>query len=420
MLVVIIMEKEIFIGRQPILDAESVLFAYELLYRDLERDDVITDNRSATASVLVHILNQFGLKQIVGRYPAFVKVDIAFLMQDMIYTIPKEQFVLALFDTIVLSRAILERIAHFHREGYRFAINDTALEPTLLSTFKPLLPYISYCKINTQQSDLSSPGSRDLLKQLNALGIACIATRVESHKTFQICLDAGFSYFQGYYFSRPKLLANRIHDAEKAIVMKLWRLVIADAPIRDIAAAFERTPALSAQLLRYINSAAFQFRAPIRSIQQILTLLGRIPLMQWLLLSINAKHLATPEQQIPLQMLLLNRIEVMQRLFQLIRHKGLIEKQEVHFVALLSFIDILLGVPLSSIIEELDLDPRIRDALIEQKGLLGDLLKAARAIEHFDMQALEEFLERYDIAADDVISLTMQSIEKINAYEALL
>jgi EAL and modified HD-GYP domain-containing signal transduction protein len=414
------MEKEIFIGRQPILNADNELFAYELLYRDIARDNLIPDNRSATASVLVHTLNQFGLKQILGPFPAFIKVDSTFLMQDMIYTIPKEQFILALFDTITLSGAVVERIAHFHAKGYRFAVNDAVLAPELLSHFKPVLPYLSFCKVNTQHSDIGSPDSLDLLQQFNALKIACIATQVESHSMFHTCLDAGFSFFQGYYFSRPKLLTNRIQDAEKAIVMKLWRLVLADAPISDIATAFEETPALSAQLLRYINSAAFHFKAPIKSIQQILTLLGRMALMQWLLLSINAKHLSTPSQQMPLQILLLNRIEVMQRLFQLIRHKGLIGRQEVHFVGLLSFIDILLGVPLSTILEELDLDPVVTDALMEQKGLLGDLLKAARAIEHFDMLALEAFLKEYDIAVDDVLSLTMQSIEKVNTYETLL
>ena len=414
------MNKEIFVGRQPILNRTNELFAYELLYRDFDKESSLPDNRAATASVLVHTLNQFGLKQIVGTYPAFIKVDTPFLMQDMIYTIPKEHFVLALFDTVILNGALLERIAHFHAKGYRFAINDTALESHVMAALKPLFPYLSYCKVDTRQADIASLNTLSLIQHLNALGIACIATKVETHKVYHTCLDAGFSYFQGYYFSRPKLLSGKVHDVERATVMKLWRLVIADAPLREIAEAFEETPALSAQLLRYINSAAFQFRTPIKSIQQILTLLGRMPLMQWLLLAINAKHMTTPAQQMPLQALLLNRIEMMLGLFRLVRHKGLIDKQEVHFVGLLSFIDILLGTPMTTVLEELNLDPVITEALLEQKGLLGDLLQAARAVEQFDMNRLEAFLENYSIDADDVISLTMKSIEKINSYEATL
>jgi len=414
------MEKEIIVARQPILNAKNELFAYELLYRDVENDNIIMDHRAATANLLVHILNQFGLKKMLGSFPAFIKIDGSFLMQDMIYSIPKEHFYLALFENIVLSGAILERIAYFYKEGYRFAINDTALHGDELIRLEPILKYVSFCKIDTRDTDFTLPVTLEKIAHLRELGVQCIATKVENHQTYQNCLDAGFGYFQGYYFSRPKLLTNRIYDADKASVMKIWRLVVADASVQDIANAFEETPVLSVQLLSYINSAAFHFKAPIRSIQQVLTLLGRMPLMQWLLLTINARKLATPEEQVPLQMLLLNRIEIMLGLYRLLPDKQEVESSEVHFVGLLSFIDILMGVPLSSVLEELHVDEEIQSALLNQSGLLGELLKAARAIEYFDMASLEAFLEAYGIAVDDVINLTLKTIEKVNSFETSL
>jgi EAL and modified HD-GYP domain-containing signal transduction protein len=414
------MEKEIIVARQPILNKDNELFAYELLYRDVENDNIISDNRAATASVLVHTLNQFGLKQILGSYPAFIKINGSFLMQDMIYSIPKEQFVLTLFDDIVPSGAILERIAHFHREGYRFAINDTLLANDAISRLGGLLKYLSYYKIDTRETDFTALNARSIIEHLNSQNIECIATKVESHKVYHDCLEAGFNYFQGYYFSRPKLMMSKIFNADQASVMNVWRLVVADSSIRDIAAAFEANPVLSGQLLSYVNSAAFHFKAPIRSIEQVLTLLGRMPLMQWLLLTINARKMASPQEQLPVQSLLLNRIETMLGLYDFIREKGNITRNDVHFVGLLSFIDILLGVPLSTVLKELNVHPEIREALLEQKGLLGDLLKAARAIEYFNMEALESFLAAYDIPVDDVVSLTFKTIEKVNTFETSL
>ena len=414
------MEKEIIVGRQPILNRNNELFAYELLYRDVENDNIIPDNRSATASVLVHSLNQFGLKQILGHFPAFIKIDSAFLMQDMIYSIPKDQFILALFDDIVLSNAIMERIAYFHKQGYRFAINDTILSNEALTRLKPVLPYISYCKIDSRDTDLEALNTLSIIRHLNEQGIECIATKVETHKVYHACMEAGFHYFQGYYFSRPKLMSNRIITADQVSVMKIWKLIVADTQIRDIAAAFEENPAFSAQLLSYVNSAAFHFKTPIRSIEQVLTLLGRMPLMQWLLLTINARNMTSPEEQMPLQLLLINRIEIMLGLFRLIPDKGDLSEREVHFVGLLSFIDILLNMPLSSVLEELNVDEEIKAALIDQKGLLGELLKAARSIEHFNMDALESFLEHHHIPVDDVITLTLKTIEKVNSFETTL
>ncbi|MDX1296295.1 MAG: HDOD domain-containing protein, partial [Sulfurimonadaceae bacterium] len=207
-----------------------------------------------------------------------------------------------------------------------------------------------------------------------------------------------------------------VFDADQASVMRIWKLIVADTAIRDVTQAFEENPALSAQLISYMNSAAFHFKAPIRSIQQVLTLLGRLPLMQWLLLTINARGMS-PQEQMPLQLLLINRIEIMLGLFRLIDQKGMITEREVHFVGLLSFIDILLNVPLSTVLEELNVDLEIREALMDHKGLLGDLLKAARSIEHFNMDALESFLNDHDIPVDDVINLTLKTIEKVNTFE---
>ena len=411
------MEKEIIVGRQPILNVKNELFAYELLYRDLESDNYISDNRSATASVVMHTLNQFGLKQILGGHPAFIKVDGSFLMQDMIYSIPKEQFVLSLFDDIVPSGAILERIAHFHREGYRFALNDTLLSNEAFSRIGALLPYLRYYKIDTRETDFTTLNNRSIIEHLVGRGISCIATKVESHKTHHACIDAGFELFQGYYFSRPKMMSNSVFTADQASVMKIWRLIVSDAPIGDITDAFELNPVFSAQLLNYINSAAFHFTTPIRSIQQVLMLLGRMPLMQWLLLTINAKKMSSAEEQMPIQSLLLNRIEIMLGLFEMMPDKGGIDKHDVHFVGLLSFIDLLLNTPLGGVMEELNVDVEIRRALMNHEGLLGELLLAARAIEYFDMPALETFLERHSIPVDDVVALTFKTIEKVNRFE---
>lgn len=414
------MQKDIFVARQPILNGNNELFAYELLYRDIDNDNHISDNRAATASVLVHTLNQFDISQILGPTPAFIKVDSAFLMQDMIYSIPKDQFVLALFQESVLSGPIIERISHFHKNGWSFAVNDSTLDHTIIANFQPILEYLSYWKIDTQSTDLQELNIQSLIHHLRDHSVACIATKVETLKVFHHCKEMGFDYFQGYYFSRPRLLTNRIFDAEQATVMKLWNLIMSDVPVKEISAAFEETPTLCAQLLNYINSAAFHFKAPIQSITQVLMLLGRMPLMQWLLLTINARTMASPKQQIPLQILLINRIEIMLGLFHLIKHHGNVDTHHVHFVGLLSFIDILLGIPLSTVLEQLNVDATISEALIEQKGLLGDLLQAARAIEHFDMDAMSSFLETYDISADDVITLTMKTIEKVNAFEESL
>lgn len=410
------MEKEIYIGRQPILTRDNQIFAYALLYRDIETDNYIASDRSATASLLVGILNQFGMQKIIGEHPAFIIVDSSFLLQDMVLSIPKDHFVLCLREEMVLGTAVTERIQQLHKEGYRFAINDATFDANLLSNFQPVLRQLSFLKINTTTSD---PETVTPLIEASDLGhIELIATKVETHQTYDLWAQQPVKYFQGYYFSRPKVISEKVFAPEQMAVMQIWRLVMDDVPVKEISDAFEQYPALSLQLLRYMNSAMFHFKDPIKSIAQVITLLGRLPLLQWLLLLINAKNLSPSDQPSAMQSLLINRMQIMIGLHKLINHKSGVEQTEVYFVGLLSLIDILMGASIRSVAEELNVDQAVTDAIFHQKGELGDILTAARAIEHFDTAGIEAFLQKYGVEMDDIVTLTLQTIEKVNNFEA--
>ena len=75
---------------------------------------------------------------------------------------------------------------------------------------------------------------------------------------------------------------------------------MSDATIDELSDAFEANHAISAQLLQFINSAAFHLSKKISSIKHILTLVGRIPLTEWLMLMIYAKSVTSEDSQSPL------------------------------------------------------------------------------------------------------------------------
>ncbi|MCW9026730.1 MAG: diguanylate phosphodiesterase, partial [Thiovulaceae bacterium] len=88
-----------YIAKQPILDTNGEVFAYELLYRDTEVSSNIKNRKQATVSVLSSAINKFGVNKLLGEHKAFVKADPEFIMHNVIETIPKEYFIFALqFD----------------------------------------------------------------------------------------------------------------------------------------------------------------------------------------------------------------------------------------------------------------------------------------------------------------------------------
>ena len=407
------MQTTAYLARQPILDSEGDIFAYELLYRNFDADTV-ESNSVSTAVVVFNLLNRFGMQEVIGTHQAFIKVDSTFLHQESVLSIPKEKFILSLFNDIDLRRSTLERIQYLHKEGYRFAINDSSLDHDIVERFEPIAGLLDFFKIDTTQATCDEAAA--FLPWAAKHNIEPIVTKIEDKEVHQACAGKGLHYFQGYYFAQPELHSlENVNTVEKMTVMNIWRLIMSDSSLRDISKEFETSPVLEMQLIKYMNSAAFSFKAPIRSIEHVLSLLGRLPLMQWLLLLIHTKNF-TSGSNTALQSLVINRINTMIGLNRLL--KTPLEEREVHFVGLLSFIEVLLGIPLDKVLEDLKVENKIADALHHHSGVLGDLLQAARSIEKFDTEAIDAFLEKYAIEMDDIVELTLKTIEIVNHYEA--
>ena len=118
-----------FVGRQPILDEEGKIFAYELLFRSSDNGkDGAKDSMKATANVLLNAVNYIGLNKLINTKKAFITVDKDFLIGEVIDTIPKDRFVIEILETVIVDDYLCERIAALKEDGYSFAIDDVNLD----------------------------------------------------------------------------------------------------------------------------------------------------------------------------------------------------------------------------------------------------------------------------------------------------
>lgn len=83
---------EYFLGKQPILDRNQNLVAFELLFRtDQIRNTANTTNDlSATANVIVNTYSQLGIQNTLGQQLSFINVDAQLLMSDTILLLPSK------------------------------------------------------------------------------------------------------------------------------------------------------------------------------------------------------------------------------------------------------------------------------------------------------------------------------------------
>ena len=85
---------DVFLGRQPILDREQQIVAYELLFRDAQGKASFSDDARATAEVITRAFGELSLGDVLGPYKAYINVPAAYLESDAIELLPAEQVVL--------------------------------------------------------------------------------------------------------------------------------------------------------------------------------------------------------------------------------------------------------------------------------------------------------------------------------------
>lgn len=388
----------IYIARQAILDENNEIFAYELLYRDDNSRPTIKNSRLATIAVLNSTLNKFGIKNLLGKHKAFIKADEKFLLHDVMLTIPKEHFIFSLQIEGKVGKKIKSRIAELYKLGYIFAINDSLLSDDVLHNYRELKDYISYVKV-----DISTPKERIAI--LRDGGAEIIATKVETDEMLEKAKENNINHLQGFFFSKPKILEQEKFDSSSQNIVNLCNILMQDSDIDLVVVEFEKNPAITIQLLKFINSGAFHFRQNLSSIKQVLTLVGRTKLTQWLMLMIYSTTSDAP-QKLPLMEQVRSRSILMESVAKILA-KDL--SSQAYFVGVLSLMDVLFHVTLRAILKEMNVDKQIREAILHKKGKLGEIFMFVLAIERFDESEIEIFVKNNNISAQDMENLTLNA-----------
>jgi len=405
----------LFLGRQPIVDKDSQLIGYELFYRNKSGTSDMKSEQKATAAVLTHTLSLSGIDSIIGEHLGFVNVDAGFLKHDMILSIPAERFVLELNISSNEDEAFFERVKELHKKGYVFAFCIDNVTKTTIDDAKRMDPYIEYIKLNTLVVK-----QEQLFKILLTLGSSqktLIATHIETKEHYESFLEMGFSLFQGYFFAKPEMISSTQGSTDSTMVISLCNLLTTDASMEEVVSGFSSVPMVSMHFHQYINSCAFSFRNPVDSIERMISLLGRKPLMQWLFLTLYASSEDTGENN-ALLLMVQQRTQLIVDLLRVVKPE--VSKDEIskaYFVGLLSLMHLIVKQPLDVFLDSLHLDPCIKEALLKSEGLLGELYAVAIAIEEFDLAKTEEFIVRYEIEPASFQKFLFRSFESANTFK---
>ncbi len=388
--------KDVFLGRQPILDRKQQLFAYELLFRGSSAETgnfaSFIDGNQATATVIINAFTEFSIADALGPYQGFIKVDHGLLFSDLIHALPPHTVVLEILDSVSQTPEMIERCEKLRQAGYVLA---TRIRPESLDVEKPLLQIAEVIKVDI--SRVEPERLKQLAPALKPLKKTLLAEKVESDAQMRLCHELGFDLFQGYYFARPTVMQGKRLQSSEVALLRLLGLISQDADTAEIEKVFKQEPVLTLNLLRLTNSAAAGMPTKITSLRHAITLLGRRQLLRWLQLLLYSGAATTAGAVNPLLQLAATRGRLMELLVDRtpsVKEGGRDLIDQAFMVGILSLMPTLIGNSMNEILAQLPLARPVLDALGNRLGVLGDLLSLIESLENEDSEKAAAVLTR--------------------------
>ena len=398
---------EVYVARQPIFNKNKEIFGYELLFRDgISNAFPDIDGDTATSKLLSSSFLTMDIDHISGKKKAFINFTRELLVRKVPTMFPKENIIVEILEHVEPEEEVVSACQDMHRNGYEFALDDFVYE----HDYEPLINLARIIKIDfrlTPQERI-----KEILEKLGGRGIKFLAEKVETHDEFQVAVDMGFEYFQGYFFSKPQILKARDISPSKLHMLQ----VVVEANKDDV--SFEKLEgfisqdiSISYKLMRYINSAYFRRIQDISSIRQAIVLLGEKEIRRFISLMAMAKLCAGKPDE------LIRSSIIRARLCELLgKCRFGRDGSELFALGLFSLIDAILDDSMENLMKQLPLSPNIKNALVKGEGELADFVRLTSCYEIGDWDGISKTASRIGVNEGEVPGCYIDAVGWADSY----
>lgn len=205
----------------------------------------------------------------------------------------------------------------------------------------------------------------------------------------------------------------RVEQAERRAapsyrqIIRILNMVREEAEIADIEEELKADPVIIYRLLTHVNSAGMGFPREIKSFRQAVTILGLHQLYRWL-----AMLLVTADPGEGGSVTGRNAI-IRGRFLELVgkAHFRRERADDLFVVGAFSLLDVLLGEPMETLLEELSISDTMRAALLRQEGPYAPLLRLAESIEQADEARIDAALAGLPIPIDVIYDTYEEALD---------
>ncbi len=270
-------------------------------------------------------------------------------------------------------------------------------------------------------SSFSLANLEQLLKSLRQEkpGLQLIAENVSRWPEHRYCVSHGFAYCLGPFTTEQdeEQQAKEIGQS-RLVLIEMLNQLRKDADLADIAQIAKRDPGVVLKVVAMANSPMLGLSQPLTSIDQAIMVLGRAQLYRWLSIGMFRAGASSPRDEVLLE-LALARGRFLEMLGQEKHNK--LECDELFLLGLLSLLDSLLGIPMSTVVSRINLSPALMDVLLNSSGPLGRYLMLTIAVEKGHVQNVARLSEQLGYSLAAIKSASVEAIgwaeEAVNLTE---
>ena len=199
-----------FLGRQAILDSNMRLYGYELLFRSGTENVFSGDSEGATNQVIDSFLSMVSC---ASPRNLFINCTREALVNMSVRLLPSRSVILEILETVTVDNELVKACTALKKDGFRLALDDFV--PHKYN--RQLVDLADFIKVDFRAS------SRDVTKEIYNMKRdsppVFVAEKVETASEVQTAKDEGNILFQGYFYSRPEIIAfeaGSLLDARRA------------------------------------------------------------------------------------------------------------------------------------------------------------------------------------------------------------
>lgn len=400
------MGMNVYVARQPILNQNKKVLAYEMLYRYSAENAFKEgmDGTTATKNLIHDLIMNFGFEHITNNKTAFINFTGAVLLTDIPFLLEPDKVKIELLEDIIYTDELVERVLFLKEKGYSFAIDDYIGQHIP----EKVLDAVDTIKVDFM---LTTPEKKIQIAERFKNKKILLAEKVETEEDFAFACKHGFTMFQGYLFSKPVIHfrpANDVSMATYSRLMQEFRRKSVDFDV--LTEIIEKDMNASYHLIQRANTLQYFRGNRMPNLKTALLMMGVDEVQRWIMLLL-LKSYADQKTESAIYLALVRAV-FMERLIQIIDHRA--DEKQAYMVGLFSMIDDSSKKVLQEVYGKNSNFANIQDIFDGKGGFISELLDFVIRYEKnqdiAEEEKIQEFLRKYHLKADEVAYLYVSAV----------